>query len=101
MNPSDEKKVRAKKEAQWRRSADLVRSMVFHDQWAPSVGCPFCYDNSSGDDHGIPHMLETVFGAVEGSTSGPGLIIKFECEEGHRWQLRLIDHSGGTWLSVS
>lgn len=98
MNPSEEKKARAKLEAEWRQSANLVRRMFDLADDCPSVRCPLCHDEGGVN---IPHMRETVFGGVDYSTSGPGLIIKFECEEGHKWQLRLIDHSGGTWLSVT
>jgi hypothetical protein len=80
-------------------SASLVkRSLVIDD--CPQIKCPF---NMFGNPcSGVPHMSATLFGrnAPPASNSGPGLMIKFECENGHRWQLHLIDHSGGTWLEI-
>lgn len=66
-----------------------------------SICCPHCCDVYK-DFTGIPHMKGVVFGpgVPESSTSGPGLMIRFECEEGHAWTLTLSDHSGGTWLSI-
>lgn len=52
-----------------------------------------------------PHMMRTLFSraAISGvlnSTSGPGLIVTFKCENGHQFLLKLEDHSGCIWLSA-
>lgn len=51
---------------------------------------------------GVPHLRAVGFGRnfPPGSTSGPGLVLEYYCEEGHHWQVSFVDHSGGTWLRM-
>lgn len=61
----------------------------------PRVGCPI----NSCDE--TVHIKGTIFGTniPATSTSGPGLIIEFECEHGHKWHTVFEDHSGGLWIN--
>jgi hypothetical protein len=75
----------------------LVRRMF--DLLGRTVRCPFA-NRSHRQCEAVPHIRGCVFGRVPESTSGPGLIIPFECEGGHTWQLRLIDNSAEIHLVV-
>jgi hypothetical protein len=102
---NNQKRARERQEAQWALSADLVRRMFvdLDSEYSPSIRCPFYNKNDWQQQcDGIPHMHATVLGRgiPEGSTSGAGLIIQFTCENGHEWQLRWSDHSGGTGLTM-
>ena len=92
-----------KKEEEWELSAKLVNRMFADvgNKFGPSLNCPFCPIRGEDEwDLNIPHMTGAIFGAVNAHRSGPGLLIQFECENGHEWQLRFSDHSGQTGLSI-
>lgn len=81
-------------------SSLLVGRMFVLDD-CPRIKCPFSYDGRSCE--GVPHMSATALGRniPPGSSSGPGLVIQFACEWGHKWELRFTDHSGSTWLGIA
>jgi hypothetical protein len=98
-----EEEEKMKKEEEWRLSAELVNRMFSEvgDNLGISIKCPFCPIGREDDsDTNIPHMTGAIFGAVNAHRSGSGLLIQFECENGHEWQLRFSDHSGQTGLSI-
>jgi hypothetical protein len=76
----------------------LLRRM-FDLLWR-TIRCPFSNSWSRRQCEAVPHIRGTLFGRVPESRSGPGLIIEFECEDGHIWQLRLIDNSAAIHLVV-
>lgn len=80
----------------------LVNRMFKLDDVLPQIRCPHKLQDGEQCD-AVPHLVSTLMGRniPPDSTSGPGLIIEWECENDHRWQLRCVDHSGGTWLSVN
>ena len=62
---------------------------AFHDD---SICCPYCGC--------IIHLAAAEVGTLPDSTSGKSLVLRYDCEEGHAFEIRTIDHSGGTWPSI-
>lgn len=57
-----------------------------------AISCSYC---------GITTHIEAVeVGTLKESTSGKSLVVRYECENGHRYEVRTVDHSGGTWPSI-
>ena len=77
---------------QYPQIADTIK--ISRDSISEIV-CPFKCD-------AVPHIIGVSFGKSipPTSTSGPGLIIEYMCENLHHWQTVFEDHSGGTWLSL-
>ncbi len=74
----------------------LVRGMFQIHEACPQIRCPFFCEGEPCE--GVPHMRSTLFGpgVPPSSTSGPGLVIGYACEWGHRWEIQFSDHSGMT-----
>lgn len=81
-----------------KKEAQFFRAMFMSDPTWPQVTCPLC-DERLGEV-AVPHLINVFFGrgVPEDSTSGQGLVLQYECEDGHRWEVRFVDHSGGTWF---
>lgn len=82
-----------------RQPASLVERMFVLDEGHARLQCPM-KEADGRPCEGVPHMRYVEFGrgVPVTSTSGPGMIVHFCCESEHFWELRLEDHSAGTWL---
>ncbi len=78
---------------------DLIKQMFVFDE-CPHIQCPFLCGGKPCQ--GTPHISSTLIGrnVPPASTSGPGLIVEFACENEHVWQLLFVDHSGSTWIEA-
>jgi len=74
-----------------------MKHPIRQTSYGVEVRCPYGYEGREECD-GIPHIMSTVTGRIEPSTSGAGLWIEYRCEWGHHWEIQFIDHSGGTWV---
>lgn len=75
----------------------VSRMFDFRPHEVGRIRCPFCV----GDEMiNIPHLKSTAMGKDVESTSGPGLILRYFCEQGHQWLFKTVDNNAGTWLSI-
>ena len=70
------------------KGAKMLRADT--DYWelcCPKAGCDM-----------PPHLIATLVDEHPPKMSGPGVILEYRCEAGHRFQMITEDHSGSTYI---
>ena len=64
------------------------------DQNVVRLKCPFC--------DGVPHLVKGEYGRhiPHSNTSGFGILLEYECENGHQWLIQFSDENGGTDITA-